>query len=312
MISTDIIVIGGGPAGSAVAWKLKQGGRKVLVLDKASFPRPKLCAGWITPRVLQQLELSKEKIPVPTLGFRALHFHCYGIPIPVPTRQFSIRRIEFDSWLLERAGVPVEKHAVQRIERQGAGFVIDRQFRCNRLIGAGGTNCPVYRAFFRGCRPREKEKQIVAMELEYQSSPLTDKCHLWFFRKGLPGYAWYVPKPGGWLNIGIGGKQAVIKKRGEDIRGYWENFVDFLLRKGFLRQTPPVPGAYSYFLRQNGPVQDDNAFIIGDAAGLATLDMGEGIGPAVESGLLAAEAILTETPFSCDSIPRYSLPGILF
>jgi len=79
-----------------------------------------------------------------------------------------------------------------------------------------------------------------------------------------------------------------------------------------LKTPPPVPGAYSYYLRQTGPVQKGRALITGDAAGLATLDMGEGIGPAVESGLLAADTILTGNPFSCDSIPRYSLPGIIF
>ncbi|RLE17340.1 MAG: NAD(P)/FAD-dependent oxidoreductase [Acidobacteria bacterium] len=312
MISSDVIIVGGGPGGSAAAWKLKQGGMNVRILDKAMFPRMKLCAGWITPRLLRKLKIIEKNYPHGILRFSTLHFHVYGIPLPVPTRQYSIRRIEFDHWLLKRAGVAVERHRVSSVERQDDGFIIDGKFHCNWLIGAGGTGCPVYRHFFRELRPREKQKQIVSMELEFRLKPQTGKCHLWFFLKGLPGYAWYVPKPDGWLNIGIGGKQEEMARKGWDIREFWTFFTDFLLKKGFLNEKPQAPGAYSYYLRQQGQVQDGHAMIVGDAAGLATLDMGEGIGPAIESGLLAADAILSGKPLSFESIPRASLPAILF
>jgi len=313
MISTDVVIVGGGPAGSTAAWKLKQAGLDLMVLDKAVFPRLKLCAGWITPRVLKKLEISEDNYPGDIVQFRTLHFHVYGVPIPVLTRQFSIRRIEFDNWLLERAGVPVRQHEVQHIEREGDNFIIDGKFRCRWLVGAGGTNCPVYRVFFKELSPREKGKQIVSMELEFKTSLLTEKCHLWFFQHGLPGYAWYVPKKSGWLNIGVGGSQQSMKAKGLDIRELWRQFTGFLMKKKFLTGSPPEPGAYSYFLRQNdGTIQDGSALLVGDAAGLATLDMGEGIGPAIESGLLAANAILQDVPLSFESIPRYSLPAILF
>lgn len=312
MISADVIVIGGGPAGSNCARKLKQAGRDVLVLDKASFPRLKLCAGWIPPRCLKKLEVSVTEYPHGIVTFRTLHFHVYGIPIPIPTCQFSIRRAEFDHWLLNRAAVPIEQHCVQHIEVQNGRYVIDDAFCCDWLVGAGGTGCPVYRTFFRSLRPRIKEKQIVSMELEFQTALLTSHCHLWFFQHGLSGYAWYVPKKNGWLNIGIGGHHQSMRKKGQDIREYWQRFTNFLVKKELLSSLPPTPGACSYYLRQKGPVQDGRAVIVGDAAGMATLDMGEGIGPAIESGLLAAEAILTGETLSFDSIPRTSLPSILF
>jgi len=312
MISTDAVIVGGGPAGSTCAWKLRQAGRNVLVLDRATFPRLKLCAGWITPRVLKKLEITEEDYPGGIAGFRTLHFHVYGVPIPVLTRQFCIRRIEFDDWLLKRAGVPVQQQHVSRIEREGDNFIVDGLFRCRWLVGAGGTNCPVYHSFFKELNQREKKSQIVSMELEYQAEPLTEKCHLWFFQHGLPGYAWYVPKKSGWLNIGVGGSQQSMKTKGLDIREQWRLFTGFLMKRKFLTAPPPEPGAYSYFLRQNdGRIQDGRALLVGDAAGLATLDMGEGIGPAIESGLLAANAILTGNPLSFDTIPRRSLPAIL-
>jgi flavin-dependent dehydrogenase len=69
---------------------------------------------------------------------------------------------------------------------------------------------------------------------------------------------------------------------------------------------------HSYYLRgKNTNLQRDNAFIVGDAVGLATVDMGEGIGPAVLSGIRVAECILHGGEYSVASIPKYSFPSLL-
>ena len=57
MIEADAIIIGGGPAGSTCAWKLQQAGMDVVVVDKSDFPRDKVCAGWITPAVIEELQI---------------------------------------------------------------------------------------------------------------------------------------------------------------------------------------------------------------------------------------------------------------
>ena len=54
METCDVLIVGGGPAGSSCAWKLGQSGLNVVILDKARFPRHKVCAGWITPPVLAE------------------------------------------------------------------------------------------------------------------------------------------------------------------------------------------------------------------------------------------------------------------
>ncbi|MCK5307153.1 MAG: FAD-dependent oxidoreductase, partial [Zetaproteobacteria bacterium] len=61
MESCDVLIVGGGPAGSSCARKLNQAGIDVLVLDKSQFPRDKVCAGWITPEVLQLLQIDPEE-----------------------------------------------------------------------------------------------------------------------------------------------------------------------------------------------------------------------------------------------------------
>ena len=83
-------------------------------------------------------------------------------------------------------------------------------------------------------------------------------------------------------------------------------------RLGLVRGHAFRPRGYAYYLRtasrQGQPkVRRDNALIAGDAVGLATLDMGEGIGPAVRSGLLAAEAILQDSDYDIRAIPKVSL-----
>ncbi|WP_320043734.1 hypothetical protein [uncultured Desulfobacter sp.] len=71
----------------------------------------------------------------------------FGIKIPVPTRQYAVRRYEFDAWMISRAHVPVKTHCVKNIIRKNGFYIIDDQYRCRYLIGAGGTHCPVYRSY---------------------------------------------------------------------------------------------------------------------------------------------------------------------
>src|SRR5256885_6621881 len=142
MGSCEVLIVGGGPAGSTAAWKLRRAGADVLVLDRERFPRLKLCAGWITPEVVRDLDMDLQAYPHRLLTFPRLRVHFGRLQVPVPCVQHSIRRFEFDAWLLERSGAPLEQHNVRRIAREGDGFVIDDAFRCRWLIGAGGTRCP--------------------------------------------------------------------------------------------------------------------------------------------------------------------------
>lgn len=309
MQSCEVLIVGGGPAGSSAAWRLAHAGVDVAVLDREEFPRLKLCAGWITPEVVRDLEIDPRSYPHRFLSFERLHFHLKGLHFSVPCVQHSIRRVEFDAWLLERSGARVVRHTVRHIVREGDGFRIDDAFRCRHLIGAGGTSCPVYRTFFRETSPRVRELQTVTLEHELPYDWQDGDCHLWFFERGLPGYAWYVPKADGWLNVGVGGMAARLKSRGEDIRSHWEGFTEVLAK----RLAPGAtfePSGYSYYLR--GPlaaVQNGNAYVAGDAAGLATRDLCEGIGPAVRSGLRAAEAILERKPYRIEDVTGTSLGG---
>jgi flavin-dependent dehydrogenase len=307
----DAIVVGGGPAGSTCAWKLHAAGLDVLVLDRARFPRNKLCAGWVTPKVMTDLELDPRDYPHSFMTFDKLHLHWKGFGKKLHTPQHSIRRLEFDDFLLRRSGAEILQHEVRDIEVAGGDYIIDNTYRCKYLVGAGGTRCPVYRTFFRSVNPRNYRLQTATYEQEIPYRWNHATCHLWFFDGGLPGYAWYVPKANGFVNVGLGGMAVQLKRRNGHVRDHWDRFVRKLEDCRLVDYKHFHPTGYSYFLHGNVDlVRQGNAFITGDAVGLATRDMCEGIGPAVESGLLAAAAIVSGAEYTLSGIA--SLSGSTF
>lgn len=307
MIDTEVLIVGGGPAGSTCAWALRRQGVECLVLDRLPFPRLKLCAGWITPEVVGDLQMDTAEYPHRFLSFERIRFHLPLLSVNVATVQHSIRRYEFDDWLLRRSGAEVRVHEVRSIRHEGDAYVVDDTYRCRYLVGAGGTRCPVFRSLFRERSPRPRELQAVTLEEEFPYDYKDSDCHLWFFEKGLPGYSWYVPKADGYLNVGIGGMAARLKSKSDDIKPHWERLARKLERKGLVRGHEFRPKGYSYFLRGSArQARIDNAFVLGDAGGLATRDMCEGIGPAVRSGLLAARSIIQGTDYELGPISTYS------
>ncbi len=111
MRRADVLIIGGGPAGSTAAWALRRRGADVVVYDRKPFPRDKLCAGWITPQVATALQLDMA-------AYAASGRTCQQIRGFAVSRQgdraarvryphavgYGIRRCEFDHFLLARCG----------------------------------------------------------------------------------------------------------------------------------------------------------------------------------------------------------------
>jgi menaquinone-9 beta-reductase len=312
MIETDVLIIGGGPAGAACAWQLSRHDIPCIILDRADFPRAKPCAGWITPEVFNFLELTPDEYPFSLTRFTSFEIAVGGLKFRLPTDQFAIRRIEFDTWLLKRSGIKVKQHQVRQVKKVTSGYQVDQQFSAKFIVGAGGTHCPVRRSLFNFASKGRQNGLIITREEEFSYLFKDDRCHLWFFQDGLPGYAWYVPKTNGYVNIGIGASARKIKARGQTLNQYWVQLVKKLEKSGLVTGHDNQPQGYSYYLRQKTLApQQGNAFLIGDALGLATRDMGEGIGPAILSGLLAANAIIHNRAYQVNTIPRYSFPSLL-
>jgi flavin-dependent dehydrogenase len=310
----DVAIAGGGPAGSACAWKLREAGLDVVVVDKAIFPRDKVCAGWITPQVIEDLKIDPDdyrqgRTFQPITAFRvgligvddALDV-TYDRPV-----SFGIRRCEFDQYLLRRSGARlVLGTPVVSIRRAGAEWVVNETIRTPMLVGAGGHFCPVARMLN---HTTDRGPLIAAQEVEVmidsRDAPsfrvVAEKPELYFCRD-FSGYGWCFRKDGH-VNIGFGrlDPRALPEARAE--------FVDFLEA----RHTIPADASWRWrghaYLLSGAPCRQtigDAVMLAGDAAGLAYPQSGEGIRPAIESGLLAASRIVSANGcYTADRLESY-------
>lgn len=301
MSACEVLVVGGGPAGSTCAWRLREAGVDVRVLDRRAFPRDKICAGWVTPAVLQSLRLDPAEYArdgrtlQPVTGF--LTGPIGGRPVrtdyPGPV-SWGIRRREFDAYLLARAGVPVEAPAgLERLERLDGGWLVNGRLRARVVVGAGGHFCPVARQL--GAAEGRTETVVAAQEAEFPLDPaqaeataVQPECPELYFCDDLKGYGWVIRK-GDFLNIGLG------REDNRRLSSHVRAFVDWLVAAGRIPAGLPARfGGHAYLLYHHAPrpLVADGVVLVGDAAGLAYPQSGEGIRPAVESALLAAETLL--------------------
>jgi geranylgeranyl reductase family protein len=299
MVTCDVLIVGGGPAGSSCAWALGRAGIDVLVVDKSEFPRDKVCAGWITPHVLAELEIDPDEygrsrtcqpitaFRIGRIGGREVRVD-YGRPV-----SFGIRRRELDHYLLDRCGARLHLgQPVRTVQRSGTTWVVDDRFRAPMLVAAGGHFCPIARSL-----RSESEGRVPVVVAQAAEFPLdateAAACRVEpevpevYFSRDLAGYGWCFRK-GNFLNVGLGR---------EDRRGLSDHvarLLDWLKRRGRIPEDVPSRlRGHAYYLHGHSPRQlvDHGMLAIGDAAGLAYAESGEGIRPAVESGLIAARVI---------------------
>jgi flavin-dependent dehydrogenase len=298
----DVLIIGGGPAGSSVAWALRGSGLKVALLDKSSFPRNKICAGWVTPPVLEALgidwrDYARQHVLQVIRGFRVGVIGAQEVDIAYPNDEvpvsFGIRRCEFDNFLLARTNATLYlNQAFESIRRVDDGWLVNESIQPRVLVGAGGHFCPVARSI--GAKLGHTELVVAAQEVEFQMSAEQNiACQLRgeqpaiYFCNDLKGYGWVFRK-GNWLNIGIG------REDNHRLSEHLREFCRWLFETG---RVPAQPThrfqGHAYLLANHAvrPLFDDGVLLVGDAAGLAYPQSGEGIRPAVESGLLAGKLI---------------------
>lgn len=296
----EVLVVGGGPAGSTCAWRLRQAGLDVMVLDKKAFPRDKICAGWVTPAVVRELQLDLDHYRAagrtlqPITGFRtgiigAKVVHTsYDEPV-----SYGIRRYEFDAYLLARSGARLADPApLKSLARDAQGWIANGNLSAAMVVGAGGHFCPVARHL--GAQLGQAETVVAAQEVEFplseaqarQCAAVAEEPEL-YFCPDLMGYGWVFRK-GGFLNVGLG------REDNHKLAEHVGAFLRWLKAEGRVPgDMPEKLAGHAYLLYNHAPrpFVGDAAVLIGDAAGLAYPQSGEGIRPAVESALLAADAI---------------------
>jgi geranylgeranyl reductase family protein len=297
--SCDVLIVGGGPAGSSCARQLRRAGLDVLILDKSQFPRDKVCAGWITPQVVEELEIDTHdyqqgRVLQPITSFIAGMGERTAKPVHYQKIvSYGIRRCEFDNYLLQRSGARMRLgEAWESMEKIDGRWLVNGEISAALVIGAGGHFCPVVR--FLGANLGKSERAISAQEIEFE---MTDEQALHcgvehdrpelYFCDDLKGYGWCFRK-GNFLNVGLG------REGNKGLAEQVHTFSQWLQSQGKVPADAPARfkgHAYLLYSHATRPVVGDGVLIIGDAAGLAYAESGEGIRPAIESGLMAAQII---------------------
>ena len=307
------MVVGAGPAGAAAAITLAAAGRDVTIIDKAVFPRDKCCGDGLTTLALRELE---------TLGFdptavtdwqrvdgavlRSPSGREVTVPLPPGPGTFAavVPRLQLDAALVDvavKAGATVlEGHGFDGTlavhdDHVELGVAGRAPIAARYVIAADGMWSPLRKAAGLAESGYLGEWHAFRQYASGVTGSAGSHLHVWFEPDFLPGYAWSFPLPGGRANLGFGVLRDGIH-RGRDMKQQWAGLVE---RPHIRRALGPAATLEDRHTAWPIPARIDRAplargrvLLTGDAAMASDVMTGEGIGQALLTGRLAAEAIL--------------------
>jgi geranylgeranyl reductase family protein len=316
----DVIVVGAGPGGSAAAHALAQAGLEVLLLEKTSFPREKVCGDGLTPRAVKTLvemgiDTSEANGFIRNTGLRIIGG---GVKLELPWPELAsypsyglVRpRLDFDDLLAQSAqkagarlqtltnvtGPVVQNGRVVGVTAKVGPDKTEATYRAPVVIAADGVSARL--AISLGINKRDDRPMGVAVR-RYFESPRHDDDMLesWLELRTpegdlLPGYGWVFGVGDGTSNVGLGilnTTRAWQDTNYRDLMTRWTSSMPAEWQFDEAHATGPVRGAALPMGFNRQPHYQDGLILIGDAAGAVNPFNGEGIAYAMESGRIAAE-----------------------
>lgn len=316
----DVIIVGAGPAGSSCAYMLRQSGLKIALIDKAVFPRDKICGDALSTDVIKQLSWMDESL-ANDFGVLAEKHPANGLRIYAPNgrvlemayRNKSVQespgyvstRKDFDHFLLTevKKKAPridvLEGFEIREVRKEKEDILLvgnHEQLRCKFIVGADGAHSVVSRYLTNYSAPKDHYCAGLRQYWENVSGFHPDGyIELHFVQDLLPGYFWIFPLPDNKANVGLGILSSEAAKRKvnlkevlgkiirekEGIKERFENAKALEEPKGF---GLPIGS-------KKRDLSGDHFLLTGDAASLIDPFTGEGIANAIRSGRVAADHI---------------------
>ncbi|MFH0970672.1 MAG: NAD(P)/FAD-dependent oxidoreductase [Candidatus Diapherotrites archaeon] len=320
----DVIIVGGGPGGSSSALFLQKKGYNVLLLEKAKYPRDKICGDAVSGKsvgMLKELGIEHEmekmdNAKVFGLVFSSPEGKMLEIPFPVKdeegkakARGYVCRRIVFDNFLFSHVKQKVEAReefqVTDLVWNETHDTVIgvkgidtttkkEEEFRAKFVIGADGAAGIVANKV--NAEKIPDDHVCVATRVYYQNiSGMTPNIEIHFIDSVMPGYFWIFPLENGKANVGLGMISKDRQAKGINLVEETERVIREhpLFQERFKNATKltDVKGWTLPFGSFRRTLHGKGWLLVGDAASLVDPFSGEGIGNAMTSGKYAAEAI---------------------
>jgi geranylgeranyl reductase family protein len=332
---TDILIIGAGPGGATAALQLAKLGVGCMLVDKASFPRDKVCGDALSgkvvevlrkldPSIVEQLQLQPIQLGSWGVTFVAPNLEQLRVPfkqqidLTGPAPGYIAKRIDFDNFLLQQA----LKHPQVRFVPQTALEVFKKQssgYQCSTKDGKVSIDAKMV-IVADGAQSRfarlvagmqmEPEHYCAGIRAYYTGVTGLDTenfIELHFLKELLPGYLWIFPLPNGEANVGLGVRSDVVSKRKLNLKQLLPEMIAHYpnLKERFANATltDEVRGYGLPLGSKKRPLSGDNYLLVGDAASLIDPFTGEGIGNAMMSGMLAAQQAIKAIENNQMSVP---------
>ena len=341
MIQTDILIIGAGPGGATTALFLAKYGIRSTLVDKAIFPRDKICGDALSGKVVEVLKKLDPSLVNELHAQQNEFIGSFGVTFIAPSGQalrvpfkneitetspppgFISKRIDFDDWLIEQVRKQpliqlIENTELRKFEKTASGYIATSKsgeaFETKLIIAADGA----YSTFAKEHAGliTEPAHNCFGLRAYYKNVSGLDHqnfIELHFLKDFLPGYFWIFPLPNGYANIGVGMRADVVNKKKLHLKKEFEKIIAthpaIAPRLAGAEQVGEVKLHGLPLGSKKRPLSGDHYMLIGDAAMLIDPFTGEGIGNAMMSGMLAAQQAkhcIESGDFSAQNLKAYN------